>query len=357
MCECSAAQLEACLASGTLELPESVLSVAQTLGGAAVPMGPKLLETAAAVLERLAEALDTGHSSKPGESSAGQAAHWTPRAGNHGMMEEECVPRVLLTQPHIFVVWKPPGWTVTTSEVGTPYMQDAGVEEQSGHRIQDWLVEHMGHESTISTDSKAEHGLAHRLDRDTSGLLLCGRTYRGYYLALLAFACRAASKEYVCLCHGFLPVEPRVIEMQLPATPWRSLRKTEESGVVPGLRDACTEVLSVGHLHGPFGEEVSFVHLRLHTGRRHQIRAHMQSLGHPLVSDAQYGGETVEWCSRMFLHAYQLQVNIGDGPLRANCPLPRDLCAALAALSSHDESSRQLLTRCVGSSLRACRHT
>mmetsp|Transcript_6372 Transcript_6372/g.9891 ORF Transcript_6372/g.9891 Transcript_6372/m.9891 type:complete len:85 (+) Transcript_6372:16-270(+) len=64
----------------------------------------------------------------------------------------------------------------------------------------------------------------------------------------------------------------------------------------------------------------------------HQIRAHMAHEGHPLVGDALYGAGKVPWCSRMFLHAWNLMLDLGDGPLNVEMPPASDLRLAMAAM-------------------------
>merc|ERR1711971_421822 len=101
-------------------------------------------------------------------------------------------------------------------------------------------------------------------------------------------------------------------------------------------------------------ERYSLVALKLHTGCTHQIRVHMQSIGHPLVTDSKYAedtyGEDHRWCLRNFLHTYHLGFNDvphrgGDAvchsdPVDILCPLPQDLCQVLASLRPVDERSR-----------------
>merc|ERR1712037_574014 len=89
------------------------------------------------------------------------------------------------------------------------------------------------------------HGIVHRLDWQTSGVLLCATSYQGYYAAKLQFAARRVRKRYVCLCHGHMPSELRWLQGSLLAVlqrnAWRSIV------VADGAR-ACTEVCGVGHL-------------------------------------------------------------------------------------------------------------
>mmetsp|Transcript_71868 Transcript_71868/g.221996 ORF Transcript_71868/g.221996 Transcript_71868/m.221996 type:complete len:92 (-) Transcript_71868:38-313(-) len=79
---------------------------------------------------------------------------------------------------------------------------------------------------------------------------------------------------------------------------------------------------------------MSLVKVRIHTGRLHQIRAHLAHCGHPLAGDGLYGaGAGPTWCPRIFLHCCDLRLDIGDGPLAVRSPLPIDLRNALDILA------------------------
>jgi len=264
-------------------------------------------------------------------------------------------PYVLAEQDDLCALWKPPGWTVSMA---------GGVREPALNKglgnsrvLENWADKVLGTQCPIARDPKADHGLVHRLDRNTSGALLLAKTYRGYHLALLQFVALQVVKEYVLLCSGFV---------QATGLPWRldapllvvGHGPARQTVVAPQLgKHACTEVLRVGHLFGPNGTELSLVRVRLHTGRRHQIRVHFSSVGHPLVGDDRYGGP----CSvvaggdgksdsgkamtapRLFLHACRLRVDIGQGPLDVNSPLPGDLREVLRSTRAATPDSEPIL--------------
>jgi len=264
------------------------------------------------------------------------------------MLEEE---QQFLRQPHVLgerssllALWKPPGWTVSVFEA-TDYDNlqlqepEEGLEsvESSGQPLQEWVVEQLGAAYPICNDSSLAHGLLHRLDRNTSGALLCSKTYEGYFVAKLQFAARRVLKCYVCLCHGILPMSPRLLN-----TPLHTVREHGGGRSVadPTGQKARTFVNVVVHLGLP-GQLVSLVQVELGTGRYHQIRAHFTHDGHPLVGDIHYGGWVPRhWCQRVFLHAYRLAIDVGDGVLETMCPLPQDLHDSLAQVAASDFRSR-----------------
>lgn len=242
---------------------------------------------------------------------------------------------VLAEQAHVMAVWKPPGWSATVGNMDERLVEYSSARG-GGRALQEWLAAHLGPGHPVTGDAAASHGLAHRLDAYTSGALLCAKTYRGFYLALKQFATRRVRKEYLCLCHGWLNPAPRFVLLPLKVV---RMEDGAKRSVVSGEgRRARTEVRGAGQLSDEAGEEFSLVAVLLHTGRMHQIRAHLAALGHPLAGDAAYGGGTRPWCPRVFLHACRLGLDVGDGLLDIRSPLPRDLEGAartLACVSPH----------------------
>ncbi|CAE8636999.1 unnamed protein product, partial [Polarella glacialis] len=255
-------------------------------------------------------------------------------------------PRILLQQPHVCVLWKPPGWTVSIAGgirdeaiYGPAFdLNEAEVQGRS-KPLQDWVSRSFGASCPIARDPEADHGLIHRLDSGTSGTLLLAKTYLGYHLLLLQLVAGQIQKEYLCLCQGHVDQMPgRRIQTRLKVVGQGAGRRSaaDASG-----RPACTEILAVTHLECLEGKHFSLVEVRLHTGRKHQIRAHFASEGHPLVRDRDYGGPAESWCPRIFLHASRLRLascsgggSNGVDDLDVRSELPRDLQQALTALST-----------------------
>lgn len=127
--------------------------------------------------------------------------NFAPVLGQHSMTE----PAILRWQQGVCIVWKPPGWEVTVSDG-----EDQAVYS-SGPQLQDWLG-HRFPDCPIARDPVASYGLVHRLDRETSGMVMWAPTYQSYYALRLAFATERVQKEYLCLCDGWLPQEPRLLE-------------------------------------------------------------------------------------------------------------------------------------------------
>uniref|UniRef100_A0A6T0YZJ3 Pseudouridine synthase RsuA/RluA-like domain-containing protein n=1 Tax=Alexandrium monilatum TaxID=311494 RepID=A0A6T0YZJ3_9DINO len=251
-------------------------------------------------------------------------------------------PRVLGDWQHACVLWKPPGWAASVG-----FLDETSEEEdwRAGARarpLHEWLISRFGPTCPITWDEGAQHGLVHRLDRETSGPLLCAKSYRGYERLRLEFAACRVRKLYVCVCLGRAPRRPGALDAPLRVAGERRARR---SAAGPRGQRARTDLRRVGHLHGPAAEPLSLVEVSLRTGRMHQIRAHLGSLGHPLASDALYGGGlegTSRW-PRLPLHAFELLTRAGGELLGARVALPEDLGRALATLSANERQSRHSL--------------
>lgn len=271
-------------------------------------------------------------------------SHVLSNFGSAPSLSKESCPRPLIVQPRLCVLWKPPGWTVSVECATADGQEEVGaMEDPSGQNaLQDWLVEAFGQSHPIVHRADLAHGLLHRLDRDTSGAILWAPNFSGYFSGRLQLAARRIRKEYVLVCRGRVPLKTeRHVRAPLLKVPFQA-GQGSRSIVSPLGRPSYTELRRWWWLKTPAGESISMVEVLLHTGRLHQIRAHMASLGHPLLGDTLYDSQTVnfcEWCPRLFLHAFRLCVNIGDGPIDIKVPLPEDLHKVLAMFEPVDDTA------------------
>ena len=143
----------------------------------------------------------------------------------------------------------------------------------------------------------ARPGIVHRLDRDTSGLLVVARTGRAYDALVEMLAAHDVERRYVALVWGVPDSARGVIDAPIG----RSVRRPTRMSVREGGRVARTGYEVVSTYRDP---EVALLACRLETGRTHQIRVHLQAIGHPVVGDAAYGGKrSALVLDRPFLHA------------------------------------------------------
>ncbi len=169
-------------------------------------------------------------------------------------------------------------------------------------------------------------GVVHRLDRDTSGAIVLARTPAALRAMQDLIRERLVRREYVALVHGTPPSRAGRIEAAI-GRHWRD--PTRQSIDTDRPRDAITHFV-VDELVGG----MSLLRVRLETGRTHQIRVHMQAIGHPVVGDPTYGGPGPRLgLDRQFLHAGRLAFThpITGVDVDVRSPLPPDLHAALLA--------------------------
>ena len=172
-------------------------------------------------------------------------------------------------------------------------------------------------------------GIVHRLDRDTSGLLVVAKTEAAHRSLSLQLQRRTLGRVYWALAHGTFREATGRIEAPIGRDPGHRQRMA----VVDGGRPAITEFTVVDRLHRHTRLEV-----RLLTGRTHQIRVHLASIAHPLAGDPVYGRRGDTLCLRPALHAERLTFLHPDDGRRCDfeAPLPADMVAALAAAREVD---------------------
>jgi 23S rRNA pseudouridine1911/1915/1917 synthase len=173
-------------------------------------------------------------------------------------------------------------------------------------------------------------GIVHRLDRDTSGLLVVARSQEVHRRLQAALAARKIEREYLALVEGRPPARTGTIEAPIGRDP-RVRTRMAVGGVSP--REARTHFTLERALTG-----TSLLRLRLETGRTHQIRVHLQAIGHPIVADPEYGTPGMLGLERQFLHATRLAFDhpITGERVEVNSPLPADLARALAQAEGDD---------------------
>jgi 23S rRNA pseudouridine1911/1915/1917 synthase len=140
-------------------------------------------------------------------------------------------------------------------------------------------------------------GIVHRLDKDTSGLMVVGRTLEAVTGLMRDIASRVVSRKYLALVHGRLKLDQDSIEAPVGRDPKVRVRMA----VINSGKWARTDIDLVAYAEG-----IGAVRCTLHTGRTHQIRVHLAFRGHPLVSDELYGGRPALGMTRQALHAAHL---------------------------------------------------
>jgi 23S rRNA pseudouridine1911/1915/1917 synthase len=194
------------------------------------------------------------------------------------------------------------------------------VHPAKGHR-EDTLSQLLAASAAGGDPERA--GIVHRLDRDTSGLLVVARSEQAHAALQKALSRREIEREYIALVLGRPPARSGTIE-------------------APIGRDARVRTrMAVGGAHAREARthfkldrvlaEHSLLRLTLDTGRTHQIRVHLRAIGHPIAGDPEYGAPGVLGLHRQFLHATRLAFAhpLGGQRIEVHSPLPADLQAAL----------------------------
>lgn len=141
-------------------------------------------------------------------------------------------------------------------------------------------------------------GIVHRLDRATSGVMICAKTPEALSALQKQFSQRKTKKTYIAIVKGHLKDKQAVIDMPIERNP----KKPQTFRVGSGGKTATTAYTVLKTT-----EHYSLVELKPFTGRTHQLRVHLKELGHPIVGDVLYDGPAAE---RLFLHAKELEITI-----------------------------------------------
>lgn len=227
--------------------------------------------------------------------------------------------RIVLEDEHLAIVAKPAGVVVHPAP-GT-----------RGTTLVDALARVM---PLAPAAGASRPGIVHRLDKETSGLLVVAKTDDTYRRLVAAMQARQIARTYQALVAGVFGLPAGRIE----APVGRSPRNRTRMAVAPGGRDAVTEFAVLEAFPRPSPATLLEVHL--HTGRTHQIRVHLAHIQHPVVGDATYGRPTAGLARhlglrRPFLHALRLELvhPVTGVRIQATDPLPADLQLALRNLA------------------------
>jgi 23S rRNA pseudouridine1911/1915/1917 synthase len=245
--------------------------------------------------------------------------------------EPEAIPLdVLYEDEDLIVVNKPPGLVV-----------HPGAGQRHGTLV-NALLHHFPKLSGIG--GKERPGIVHRLDKETSGCLVAAKTDEAHRGLSAQFAARSVEKIYLALVAGKLRKSSGAIEEKIGRHP---MQRQRMSAVSKHGRAAKTDyrVLATGSAPHPTlsafkGEKmkgegfVSLVECKLHSGRTHQVRVHLQHLGHPVLGDKVYGGNYAKTFPRQMLHAWRLGFTHPRTSewKRFEAPMPTDFAEAIKQL-------------------------
>lgn len=179
-------------------------------------------------------------------------------------------------------------------------------------------------------------GIVHRLDKETSGLLIIAKTPSAFVALQTQFRERTVKKVYTALAHGEItPVEGE-ISVPVGRLPWNK----KSFGIIPGGKPSSTNYQVLRKYQNPKTKEIlSYVELYPQSGRTHQIRVHLKYINHPIFADFLYAGRKTSrndrvLLERVFLHAAQISFTqpVTHKELTFHAELPEELNACLSAL-------------------------
>ena len=217
---------------------------------------------------------------------------------------------VVFEDAHLLVIHKPAGLVVHPA---------AG--HWSGTLLNGLLAHHAG------AAALPRAGIVQRLDKDTSGLMLVGKSRAAVDALVRAIGAREVNRQYLALAHkAWGPRKHREVDAPIGRHKTQRVRMA----VAPNGKPAITHYEPMEHLG-----QITVLRCRLETGRTHQIRVHLQSIGHPIVGDPVYGGSRkTPVFPRQALHAEILEFThpISGEWLEFEAPLPADMAALVEAL-------------------------
>ena len=204
--------------------------------------------------------------------------------------------------------------------------------------IADWLIEKypsirgVGEAIPLTKGGVIEKwGIVHRIDRDTSGVLLVAKTQESFLNLKSQFQARTIKKSYRTLAQGIFKEKSGTIKKPIGRSTSDFRRWSAEYGARGEMREAVTDYRVLGEREVG-GVKLSYLEVNPHTGRTHQIRVHLKAVGHPILCDKLYAPKSpcLLGFDRTALHAFSVVFNGLDGAVhRVEAPLPKDFEAAL----------------------------
>lgn len=177
--------------------------------------------------------------------------------------------------------------------------------------ISDWMVKNYPASKGVGEllGDIERHGIVHRLDKDTSGVLLLMKNQKAHNWLKQQFGEHTIRKVYICVVNGWVKNERGVVNKPIGRSPNDFRKRLSGRGARGEMREAITEYKVLQRFTDTEGNKFTVLEVRPKTGRTHQIRVHMKYLNHPIVGDALYNpsGIMLPGITRMALHAKSIE--------------------------------------------------
>lgn len=231
------------------------------------------------------------------------------------------------TDNGVMVLYETPDFLVINKPAGLLVHSSAHQKSVSEPTLVDWLLRHYPSVAGVGDEPLFRPGIVHRLDKDTSGVLLVALTQKGFDYCKGLFLHHQITKEYVAIVLGAIHDQRGTINKPIgikSGTTKHSVFSSKDA------KEAITNFV-VERIFDYGGQTFSLVRLFPQTGRTHQLRVHCNFLHHPIAGDPLYGGRTArDSAPRLMLHAQALSfVDMGGQFLRIEAPLPEPFSAFL----------------------------
>jgi 23S rRNA pseudouridine1911/1915/1917 synthase len=232
---------------------------------------------------------------------------------------EEIPLDIIYEDDDLAIINKPAGMMVHAGAGATDDQRNRGT-------LVNALLHHFANLSAVGGETRP--GIVHRLDKETSGLIVVAKNDNAHRKLAAQFAQREVQKTYVALVHGWLKKDSGTISSSISRDRVRRIRMTTRQA---GGREAVSHYSVVRRIDSSFGK-FTLIEVKIDTGRTHQIRVHMASLGHPVVGDTLYGAPA------------ELKAGPGRGKRAATEPLslPRNFLHSAELALSHPRTSERL---------------
>lgn len=235
-------------------------------------------------------------------------------------------PEIIYTDEDFAVINKPPGISVH------------GGNRIAGPTLADWLVQKFPAIKKVGDDPLMRPGMMHRLDKDTSGVMIIARTQHAFEYLKHLFKNRRVEKTYLALVGGRVAKKRGAIDLKIGRLIKKPALRGTENQRIKNEREARTEYRVLEYLPG-----FTLVAVTPKTGRMHQIRVHVAALGNPVAGDRIYGKRVKPPAGlhRQFLHALSISFSYPEGKRwRFEAPVPEDLAEVLAGLRQLRKKSK-----------------
>lgn len=231
-------------------------------------------------------------------------------------------PVIIYQDDSLFIIDKPTGWVVNDAQ--------STVNQKT---LQSWIK---NYNYELNSSYELRQGIVHRLDKETSGILIIAKTSKALENLQMQFKTRQVQKTYIALLHGKVSSISQEINVPVGRLPWNRRR----FGVLPGGKIAQSNLKVIGYYQNNT-EIFTYVEFMPKTGRTHQLRVHSKYINHPIVGDSFYAGRKTAkkdrvWCPRTFLHAASIKFIHPQtkNTVSFKSDIPQDLITALSGLRS-----------------------